>query len=69
MTRAVGLTHDYSAKAKLDKLEALLAQSSTSVEDAALFAEMLSVPNDGRYPSLDALTPEQRRQRTLEALG
>ena len=28
---------------------------------------MLSVPNDGRYPKLE-LTPEQRRQRTLEAL-
>ena len=36
-------------------------------EDAALFADMLSLPNDGRYPALD-LTPEQRRQRTLEAL-
>ena len=40
---------------------------STSIEDAALFAEMLSLPNDGRYPSL-RLTPEQRRQRTLDAL-
>ena len=28
---------------------------------------MLSLPNDGRYPKLE-LTPEQRRQRTLEAL-
>ena len=28
---------------------------------------MLSLPNDGRYPTLE-LTPEQRRQRTLEAL-
>src|SRR6185437_13461702 len=36
-------------------------------QEAALFAEMLSLPNDGRYPALD-LTPEQRRQRTLEAL-
>ena len=52
---------------RLDKLEAVLAQTSTSTEDAALFAEMLSLPNDGRYPKLD-LTPEQRRQRTLEAL-
>jgi predicted ATPase len=29
---------------------------------------MLSLPNDGRYPALD-LTPEQRRQETLQALG
>src|SRR5450432_971643 len=28
---------------------------------------MLSLPNDGRYPALDS-APEQRRQRTLEAL-
>jgi predicted ATPase len=28
---------------------------------------MLSLPNDGRYPTLD-LTPQQRRQKTLEAL-
>src|SRR5271168_491782 len=28
---------------------------------------MLSVPNDGRYPAIE-LTPEQRRQSTLEAL-
>ena len=45
----------------------MLAQTSTSIEDAALFAEMLSLPNDGRYPAL-ALDPQQRRQRTLEAL-
>ena len=28
---------------------------------------MLSLPNDGRYPKLE-LTPEQRRQKTMEAL-
>ena len=65
--RAAGLAHDDKAQAKLDKLDAVLAQTSTSTEDAALFAEMLSLPNDGRYPALDA-APEQRRQRTLEAL-
>ena len=32
-----------------------------------MFAEMLSLPNDGRYPPIE-LTPEQRRKRTLEAL-
>ena len=45
----------------------MLAQTSTSKQDAALFAEMLSLLNDGRYPALD-LEPQQRRQRTLEAL-
>jgi class 3 adenylate cyclase len=65
--RAAGFAHDDTAQAKLDKLDAMLVQSSTSTKDAALFADMLSLRNDGRYPALE-LTPEQRRQRTLEAL-
>ena len=67
MERAAGLAHDDTAQAKLDKLDTLLAQSFTPREDMALFAEMLSLPNDGRYPTLE-LAPHQRRQRTLEAL-
>jgi class 3 adenylate cyclase/predicted ATPase len=67
MERAAGLAHDDNPEARLGKLDALLAQTSTSIEDAALFAEMLSLPNDGRHPQLD-LTPPQRRQKTLEAL-
>jgi class 3 adenylate cyclase len=68
MERAAGLTRDDTPQAKLDKLDAVLARTSTSREDAALFADMLSLPNDGRYPALD-LTPSQRRQKTMEALG
>ena len=67
MERTAGFVHDDTPQAKLDKLDAVLAQTSTRMEDAALFAEMLSLPNDGRYPALD-LTPEHRRHRTLEAL-
>jgi predicted ATPase/class 3 adenylate cyclase len=67
MERAAGLTRDDAPQAKLDKLDAVLAQTATSIEDAALFAEMLSLPNDGRYPVL-ALVGPQRRQKTLEAL-
>ena len=67
MERAAGLTRDDKPQAKLDKLDAVLSQSSTSAEDAALFAEMLSLLNDGRYPTLE-LTAQQRRRRTLEAL-
>ena len=67
MERTAGFAHDDTAQAKLDKLDNLLAQSSTPREDVALFAEMLSLPNDGRYPTLE-LAPQQRRQRTLEAL-
>src|SRR5262245_25473886 len=67
MERAAGLLHDDTPQQKLDKLDALLAQTSTSIQDAALIAEMLSLVNDGRYPALE-LTPQQRRQKTLEAL-
>src|SRR5262249_25512968 len=67
MERAAGLAHDDTAQVKLDKLDALLARTSTSKQDAALFAEMLSLPNDGRYPAL-SMDPQQRRKRTLEAL-
>jgi hypothetical protein len=61
--RSAALSHDDTAQAKLDKLAAVLAKTSTSADDAALFAQMLSLPNDGRYPALK-LTPEQRRQST-----
>ena len=53
MERAAGFAHDDTAQAKLDKLDAVLAQSSTSPQDAALLIEMLSLPNDGRYPKLE----------------
>jgi class 3 adenylate cyclase/tetratricopeptide (TPR) repeat protein len=66
--RAAGFVHGDTPQTKLDKLDALLAQTSTSRQDAALFAEMLSLPNDGRYPALEPV-PEQRRQKTLAALG
>jgi predicted ATPase len=67
MERAAGLLHDDTAQVKLDKLDAVLAQTSTFKQDAALFAEMLSLPNDGRYPALN-MDPQQRRKKTLEAL-
>ena len=67
MERVAGLARDDTVQGKLDKLDVVLAQASTSVQDAALFAEMLSLANDGRYPSLN-FDPQQRRQRTLQAL-
>jgi class 3 adenylate cyclase/predicted ATPase len=67
MERAAGFAHYDKAQAKLDKFGALLAQTATSKQDAALLAEMLSLPNDGRYPPLE-LAPAQRRQKTFEAL-
>ena len=68
MERAAAFAHGDAAPVKLDKLDALLAQTSTSAQDVSLIADMLSLPNDKRYPLLD-MTPEQRRLKTLEALG
>jgi predicted ATPase/class 3 adenylate cyclase len=67
MERAAGLAHDDTSQGRLDKLDVLLAQTSTTAQGVALFAELLSLPNNGRYPVL-ALSPMQRRQRTLDAL-
>ena len=67
LERAAGFTHDDSMRKKLDKLGVVLEQNSTSPQDSALFAELLSLPNDGRYPTLEP-TPQQWRQKTLEAL-
>jgi len=65
--RAAGYAHDDTPQTKLDKLDTLLAQSFASRPDAVLLAELLSVPNDGRYPKRE-LTPPQRREEILEAL-
>jgi class 3 adenylate cyclase len=67
MERAAGFGRADGPSTRLDKLEAVLARTGPQVEDIALFAEMLSIPNDGRYPALD-LVPQKRRQRTLDAL-
>ena len=67
MERAAGFAHNDTTQAKLDKLDALLALRFTPTQDVALFAEMLSLPKDGRHP-IPELTSQQRRQKTMEAL-
>jgi class 3 adenylate cyclase/tetratricopeptide (TPR) repeat protein len=67
MERAARIAYSDSPEMKLDKLDALLKQTSTSNQDASLFAEMLSLPNDGRYAALK-LTPDQRREKILDAV-
>ena len=68
MERAAGFAHDDTPQAKLDKLDAVLAQTSTSTQDAALFAEMLSLPNDGRYPTLDLTRSSAGKERWKRSL-
>jgi class 3 adenylate cyclase/predicted ATPase len=67
LERSAAFAYNDTARAKLDKLDALLAQSRTPPQERALFAELLSLPNDGRYPEGD-LTPQERRHKTLEAI-
>ena len=55
-------------KVKFEKLEALLSQiGSEIVVDAPLYAALLSIPTNGRYPALD-LTPRRQKDLTIEAL-
>ena len=68
MERAAGLAATTTRRKRSSTSSTrCLRRPRPRAEDAALFAEMLSLPNDGRYPALE-LTPQQRRQRTLEAL-
>jgi predicted ATPase len=68
MERAAGLTHDDSPQTRLDKLDALLAQTSTSALDAALFVEMLSLANDGRYPTIELTRSNVGNERWKRSL-
>jgi class 3 adenylate cyclase/predicted ATPase/ABC-type transport system involved in cytochrome c biogenesis ATPase subunit len=66
--RAAGFKADDTPELRLEKLEVLLALGTTQVQAVApLFAALLSIPFDNRYPQL-ALSPAQQRRRTLAAL-
>ncbi len=65
--RAAEIVRNDTARERLDKLDTLLARNATPEQDAGLIAEILSLPNDGRYPAVDRV-PEQRRRNTLQAL-
>jgi DNA-binding SARP family transcriptional activator/class 3 adenylate cyclase len=57
-----------SARAKLDKLEALLKPTAKNMaRDVALIADLLSVPTDGYFPAL-AFSPQHKREFILAAL-
>ena len=48
MQRVAVFAHEDTQQQRLDKLDALLVQTFTPQQHAALFAEMLSISNDGR---------------------
>ena len=68
LEKAAGFEAEDSVSAKLDKLEDLLRLATPDTEAAApLFATLLSLPAEERYGVLD-MTPQQRRDRVIEAL-
>ena len=68
LREAAGLTGQDSAEAQLNKLEALSIDSGIDRHNTvALFADLLSIRGDQRYPPL-AVSSEKRKDMTLEAL-
>jgi class 3 adenylate cyclase/tetratricopeptide (TPR) repeat protein/ABC-type transport system involved in cytochrome c biogenesis ATPase subunit len=68
LQRAAGFKAHDTPEQRLDKLKAVLAMDGSRIEAVVpLFAALLSIPLDERYPPL-ALSPPQQRRRTLAAL-
>jgi DNA-binding winged helix-turn-helix (wHTH) protein/predicted ATPase len=67
LSRAAGFAREDPHSAKLEKLESLLVRAAPPAEDFALLADLLSLPASARYP-LPTLSPQRKKERTLEAL-
>ena len=67
LQRASGFARDDLPAAKLGKLEALLSSAAPAEEDVALITDLLSLPASERHP-LPNLSPQRKKERTLEAL-
>ncbi len=65
--RASDFARDDPPAVKLAKLEAMLAAAEPPEDDVALLADLLSLPSSERHP-LPSLTPQRRKERTIEAL-
>jgi predicted ATPase len=65
--RASGFVADDPPAARLEKLEILLARAAPPDEDVAFIADLLSLPASERHP-LPNLSPQRKKERTLEAL-
>ena len=61
------LIEAYAPNTKLDKLTSLLGSSAGHQTDLQLLAELLSIPRDDRYVSLD-WSPQQKKEKSLGAL-
>jgi class 3 adenylate cyclase len=68
LERAAEFHREDTATAKLDKLTALLSRSGDNTpETVAVFADLLALPTEGRYPP-PPTDPRLRRELTLSAL-
>ena len=66
--RIQGFRRDDTSEQHLEKLEAVLLQATNDISEIApLLADLLSIPSGSRYPTVD-LTPQKRKEKTLEAL-
>jgi predicted ATPase len=68
LARAAGFVRDDQPASRLEKLEALLSGAAQAEEDVAFIADLLSLPASGRHPLLPNLSPQRKKERTLEAL-
>src|SRR5262249_35870897 len=67
LERAAGFRREDTPEQRLDKLEALLAQGTNDLSEAVpLLADLLSIATGDRYPPLN-LTPQNRKEKTLQA--
>ena len=68
LERAANFEREDDAAVRLDKLETMLAKSGeVNPERAALFADLLGLATEGRYPAPPG-NPQQRRELTFAAL-
>jgi DNA-binding winged helix-turn-helix (wHTH) protein/class 3 adenylate cyclase len=65
--RAAGFARNDPPASKLEKLEALLASTAPPDEDVAFLADLMSLPASEGRP-LPNLTPQRKKEKTLEAL-
>ena len=67
LERAAGFRREDTAEQRLEKLEAILAQGTNDLSQVVpLLADLLSIPTGDRYPPL-GLTPQKRKEKTLQA--
>jgi class 3 adenylate cyclase/predicted ATPase len=67
LSRAAGFAREDPPPFRLTKLESLLARAEPPEEDVAFLIDLMSLPASERHP-LPNLSPQRKKERTLEAL-